>query len=129
MGSDATTRTHNLTVDHCRQILHTSTGHPGRWNDKALNRFDSFMSDLHYSAFNEIVDFTLKRGRKDNTGTVTTDNKVEDVTIKGSYIIINNWTIPPMKDTCNRLPLPMPRGIGKTCRVHLWHPQRSLEDN
>ncbi|KAI2498508.1 Plant transposon protein [Fragilaria crotonensis] len=50
----------------------------------------------------------LKRGRKDNTGTVTTGNEVEDVTIKGAYVIVDNgylrWptTIPPMKDTCNR---------------------------
>ncbi|KAI2513545.1 Plant transposon protein [Fragilaria crotonensis] len=108
MGSDATTRTYNLTVNHRRQILHTTTGHPGRWNDKALIRFDSFMSDLRDGAFDEMVDFTLKRGRKDDTGTVTTGDEVEDVTIKGAYVIVDNgylrWptTIPPMKDTCNR---------------------------
>ncbi|KAI2499538.1 Plant transposon protein [Fragilaria crotonensis] len=109
MGSDATTRTYNLTVNHRRQILHTTTGHPGRWNDKALIRFDSFMSDLRDGAFDEMVDFTLKRGRKDDTGTVTTgEDEVEDVTIKGAYVIVDNgylrWptTIPPMKDTCNR---------------------------
>jgi hypothetical protein len=28
IGSDATTRTHNLTVNHSHQILHTATGHP-----------------------------------------------------------------------------------------------------
>lgn len=42
MGSDATTRTYNLTVNHRRQILNSTTGHPGRWNDKAVVRFDSF---------------------------------------------------------------------------------------
>ena len=108
MGSDTTTRTYNLTFNHRRQILHTTTGHPGRWNDKALIRFDSFMVDLRDGAFDKMVDFTLKRERKGDTGTVTTDNEVEDVTIKGAYVIVDNgylrWptTIPPMKDTCNR---------------------------
>ena len=39
-----TTRTYNLTVNHKREILHTTTGHPGRWNDKTLARFDHFLN-------------------------------------------------------------------------------------
>jgi hypothetical protein len=31
-----TTHTYNLTVNHCCKILQTTTGHPGRWNDKTL---------------------------------------------------------------------------------------------
>ncbi len=61
IGSDTTTRTYNLTVNHCRQILHTTTGHPGRWNDKTLDRFDSFMADLRDIAFDEMMELTLKR--------------------------------------------------------------------
>ncbi|KAI2503815.1 Plant transposon protein [Fragilaria crotonensis] len=114
MGSDATTRTYNLTVNHRRQILHTTTGHPGRWNDKTLVRFDSFMADLRDGAFDDMVDFTLKRRKtKDNTVAASSDvateeDDVENVTIKGAYVIVDNgyltWptTIPPMKDTCNR---------------------------
>jgi hypothetical protein len=41
--SSTTTRTYNLTVNHKRQILHSTTGHPGRWNDKTLVRFDHYM--------------------------------------------------------------------------------------
>jgi hypothetical protein len=66
MGSDATTRTNNLTVNHPRQILHTTTGHPGTWNDKTLERFDSFMADLCDGVFDEMMEFTLKR-KKVNT--------------------------------------------------------------
>jgi hypothetical protein len=61
IGSDATTRTYNVTVNHRCQILHTTTGHPGRWNDKTLVRFDSFMADLRDGAFDEMMEFTLKR--------------------------------------------------------------------
>jgi hypothetical protein len=61
MGSDATTRTYNLTVNHRRQILHTTTGHPGRWDNKTLVRFDSSMADLRDGAFDEMMEFTLKR--------------------------------------------------------------------
>jgi len=44
--SKSTMRTYNLTCNHRRKILHTTSGHPGRWNDKTLVRFDSFMSNL-----------------------------------------------------------------------------------
>ncbi len=35
-----TARTYNITVNHRRQILATTTGHPARWNDKTLALFD-----------------------------------------------------------------------------------------
>jgi hypothetical protein len=41
-----TARTYNITVNHRRQILATTTGHPARWNDKTLALFDNFMTDL-----------------------------------------------------------------------------------
>jgi hypothetical protein len=58
---DKVTASYNLTVNHRRQILHTTTGHPGRWNDKTLVQFDSFMADLRDGAFDEMMEFTLKR--------------------------------------------------------------------
>ena len=68
MGSVTTTRTYNLTVSHRRQILHTTNGHPGRWNDKTLIRLDSFMADLRDGAFDERINFKLKRaGMKTKT--------------------------------------------------------------
>ena len=100
-GSEATTRTYNLTCNHRRQILHTTTGHPGRWNDKTLVRFDPFMAELRDGAFDELIDFRLKR-RKDGS-----DSDEEEVTIKGAYVIVDNgylrWptTIPPIKNSCN----------------------------
>ena len=104
-----TTRTYNLTVNHRRQILHTTTGHPGRWNDKTLIRFDTFMADLRDGAFDKIMDFRLHRTKKMNhSGTAGDNDDIEEVTIKGAYVIVDNgylrWptTIPPMKDTCNR---------------------------
>ena len=38
-----TTRTFNLTANHRRQILSTTSGHPGRWNDKTPVWFDDFV--------------------------------------------------------------------------------------
>lgn len=40
-------RTYNIMVNHRRQILATTAGHPARWkNDKTLALFDSFMTEL-----------------------------------------------------------------------------------
>ncbi len=39
-------RTYNITVNHRRQILATTTGHLAQWNDKTLALFDNFMTDL-----------------------------------------------------------------------------------
>ena len=40
------TRTFNLTANHRRKILSTTTGHPGRFNDKTLVRFDKFVMNV-----------------------------------------------------------------------------------
>ena len=108
-GSETTTRTHNLTVNHRRQILHTTIGLPGRWNDKALIRLDSSMADLRDGAFDDMMEFTLKRTKGGNTAAVSANkHDYDDITIKGAYVIVDNgflrWptTIPRMKHTCNR---------------------------
>ena len=72
------------------------------------------MADLCDGAFDDMVNFTLKRRktRKDNTVAasstdVATEDDVENVTIKGAYVIVDNgyltWPtkMPPMKDKCN----------------------------
>ncbi|KAI2508462.1 Plant transposon protein [Fragilaria crotonensis] len=51
--SKVTMRTYNLTCNHRRKILHTTEGHPARWNDKTLIRFDNFMTELRDGALNE----------------------------------------------------------------------------
>ena len=37
--SKLTCRSYNLTCNHRRQILHTTSGHPARWNDKTIVLF------------------------------------------------------------------------------------------
>ncbi len=93
----ATTRTYNLTVNHKRQILHTTTGHPGRWNNKTLARFDHFLDELRKGGFDEQITFDLL----DKSGEKT-------VCMKGAYVIVDNgyleWssTIPPFKNSSSR---------------------------
>jgi hypothetical protein len=90
-----TTRTYNLTVNHRRKILHTTTGHHGRWNDKTLIRFVGFMHQLREGKFDSTMSFVL------------TNKYGKDVTIKGAYVIVDNnlkWptTVPPLKHSMNR---------------------------
>jgi hypothetical protein len=100
-----TARIYNLNVNHRRQILHSTTDHPGRWNDKTLIliRFDSFMTELQKSALNSTMSFELRMH--------SVNAQVEaaaTTTIKGAYVIVDNgylnWStiMPPMKNTCNR---------------------------
>jgi hypothetical protein len=61
----AKTRSYNLTINHKRQILRTTTGHPGWWSDKTLARFDR-LDELRKGGFNEQLTFDLlnKTGKK-----------------------------------------------------------------
>lgn len=101
----ATMRTYNLTCNHRRKILHTTQGHPARWNDKTLVRFDTFMLELRDGALNEQFDFELTTRQG-----MTSDENGEDRTLKlkGAYVIVDNgyleWPtlVPPLKSTCNR---------------------------
>ena len=108
----STSRTYNLTVNHRRQILHSTTGHPGRWNDKTLVRFDSFMAELRNGALNETMSFEL-RNNPIQSGAQEQEEPVAAATettrtIKGAYVIVDNgylnWssTVPPIKHSCNR---------------------------
>jgi hypothetical protein len=105
----STARAYNLTVNHRLQILHSTTGHPGRWNDKALIRFDSFMSELWNGAFDSTMSFELKTNPVAAIGTQVSEQPAVDArTIKGGYVIVDNgylnWstTVPPIKHSCNR---------------------------
>jgi len=40
-------RSHNICVNHRRQILHSTDGHPSRWNDKTLAWFDALLAGIH----------------------------------------------------------------------------------
>ena len=54
-----TARTYNLTCNHRPEILHTTKGHPSRWNDKTLAHFDHFMLGIKKSHFLQDVVFKL----------------------------------------------------------------------
>lgn len=41
-----TARSYNVTVNHRRRILHCTDGHPARWNDKTLVKFDALIRKL-----------------------------------------------------------------------------------
>ena len=92
----ATTRTYNLTVNHKREILHSTTGHPGRWNDKTLARFDHLLDELRSGGFDEKMTFELL------------DKHGQPIHMKGAYVIVDNgylqWstTVPPFKDSSSR---------------------------
>jgi len=95
-----TARTYNMTVDHCRKFLYTTTGYPARFNDKTLVLYDDFVNGLNDGKCNEIHDFTLMAFGNDSE--ITYEN------YKGAYIIVDSgylkWssTIPPIKTTSKR---------------------------
>ena len=52
-------RTYNLTCNHRREILHTTKGHPSRWNDKTLAYHDDFMYSIHKGSILQDVRFMM----------------------------------------------------------------------
>jgi hypothetical protein len=54
-----TARTYNMTVNHRRRILSTTTGHPARWNDKTLIWFDQFVRAVYDGEILDDVEFEL----------------------------------------------------------------------
>jgi hypothetical protein len=90
-------RTYNMTVNHRRRILHTTPGHPARWNDKTVVLFDDFIRGIHEGKYLSDVEFELYE--KDDNGAVFS------VKYRGAWVLVDNgylaWstTIPPMKKT------------------------------
>jgi hypothetical protein len=88
-------RTYNITVNHRRRILSTTTGHPSRWNDKTLVRFDKFVSGIHEGTILNDVEFSLWEKNH--------DGQVVEAKYKGAWLIVDNgylnWavTVPPLK--------------------------------
>ena len=46
------TRVFNVTVNHSRQVMHSTPGASGSFNDKTLVRSDTLAQDMHHSAPN-----------------------------------------------------------------------------
>ncbi|KAL7545812.1 hypothetical protein ACHAWF_016511 [Thalassiosira exigua] len=79
-------RTYNTHVTHRRRILHSTPGHPGRWNDKTLQLFDSFCKTLRDgNRFNDLV-FELKERAADGT--------IKSVRYCGAWEIVDNGYLP-----------------------------------
>ena len=88
-------RNYNATVTHSHQILGTTCGHPGTWNDKTLVLFDHLIRGVNEGELYSDREFTL----------LELNEKGEEVEITyiGAWFIVDNgyldWscTIPPMK--------------------------------
>lgn len=96
-----TARTYNVTVNHRRQILSTTKGHPARWNDKTLATFDDFMQMINDGTILNDVRFELY-DLDDNDGSVVMQ------TYQGAWLLVDNgyhsWatTVPPIKTTMKK---------------------------
>jgi len=58
-------RTYNLSCNHRRRILFTTSGHPASWNDKTLQRFDKFMTGIYSGKLLNDVTFELYDNNKE----------------------------------------------------------------
>ena len=86
-------RTYNVTVDHSRRIIGSTTGHPGTWNDKTLILFDELIYKVKEGHVPDHFKFKLLERNK--TG------EVIEVVYKRVWFMVNNgylsWscTVPP----------------------------------
>ena len=90
--SSLTTRAYQIVVNHRRQILASTVGYPGRWNDKTIVRFDCFATNIHEGKYLGKNEFNLL------------DDKGKEVSYRGAWILVNggylNWSslICPFKE-------------------------------
>jgi hypothetical protein len=95
-----TSRTYNIAVNHRRRILSTTSGHPGRWNDKTIVLFDDFVRGIHDGRLYNDAEFEL----------LELDAMGNEVRVKyhGAWVLVDNgylnWssTIAPFKNTMSR---------------------------
>jgi hypothetical protein len=91
--SSLTTRAYQIVVNHRRQILASTVGYPGRWNDKTIVRFDGFVTDIQRGIYLPDNKFSL----------FNADG--EEVEYKGAWILVDggylNWSclICPFKES------------------------------
>lgn len=78
-------RMYNLTTNHNHRILHSTKGHPSRWNDKTLAHFDEFMCGVHEGKILQDVTFTLFSWE----GEVGT-SKLEATKYSGAWGLVDN---------------------------------------
>ena len=76
--SASTTHFYNITVNHRRRILHSTREGPGRWNDKTMILFDTFVKGIHDGDHLHDVEFELFERRH---GDIVTKNIEEDMSL------------------------------------------------
>ena len=82
------TRMYNLTANHRREILGTTSGHPGSFNDKTVVLYDNFVNDMKSGEiFDDHTFELLERHGED----------VVAVTYQGAWLVVDNgyhnWSI------------------------------------
>ena len=98
--SSGPTRSFSLTANHRRQILHTSSGGPGSWNDQTMVWHDDFVSGIYSGEYLTDIEFELHE--------YNNHRHVVKRKYKGGFVIVDNgylrWsvTVPPFKVT-NRI--------------------------
>ena len=91
--SSHTTRAFQIVVNHRRQIIASTVGFPGRWNDQTVVRFDGFVTDIQRGFYLQDNKFTLK------------DEEGNDENYAGAWILVDggylNWStlICPFKNS------------------------------
>ena len=54
-----TARTYNLTVNHRRRILSSTSGHPATFNDKTLITYDDFCDSIKNGIYDDLYEFEM----------------------------------------------------------------------
>ena len=91
-------RTYNATVTHRRRIIHTTKGHPGRWNDQTLQLYDALAKCLRDGSKFDDLEFVLLRRLDD--GTVVEDR------YRGGWLLVDNGYLPwPAMVPPSKLPM------------------------
>ena len=91
-------RSYNITVSRKGKILHSTSGFPGRWNDKTIVRYDDFYSLIMENRIGDDVFFYLYYKDPDN-------GEIKLQQYQGVWIIVDNGylnesiTVPPSKST------------------------------
>jgi hypothetical protein len=87
-------------VNHCHQILATTTGHPARWNDKTIVLFDNFVVSLHEGCHSDHVSFEMYKSDR--------NGNIQKVKYSGAWLIVDNGylncsvTVPSLKASTSR---------------------------
>ena len=96
-----TARTYNIVTNHRRKILCTTKGHPARWNDKTLVKYDELATTLRYGKNDKLDNFPFKLLQRNSEG------EVIEVEYRGAWLLVDNgylnWscTVPPIKISDN----------------------------